>query len=133
MRAGWRGSRRLSSASMFSEASASRARREHRSATPSRRLARFAWALLGYEILVVAWGAYVRATGSGAGCGRHWPLCNGEFLPATPQTQTMIEFTHRVTSGLSLVLVAILLVWCWRRTAKNDWPRYSAVAATLLL
>jgi cytochrome c oxidase assembly protein subunit 15 len=75
----------------------------------------------------------VRATGSGAGCGSRWPLCNGEFLPTTPQTQTVIEFTHRVTGGLSLVLVAILLIWCWRRTAKSAWPRYSAVAAAVLL
>src|SRR6267154_6890775 len=93
----------------------------------------FAWFTLAYNIAVVLWGAYVRATGSGAGCGSHWPLCNGEFLPATPQTQTVIEFTHRVTSGLSLVLVAILLIWCWRCTAKSDWPRYSAVAAAALL
>jgi heme a synthase len=96
-------------------------------------LARFAWFVLLYNVAVIVWGAYVRATGSGAGCGSHWPLCNGEFLPTTPQTQTVIEFTHRVTSGLSLVLVAILLIWCWRRTRKGDWPRYSAVAAAALL
>src|SRR6266566_3006480 len=96
-------------------------------------LARFAWLVVLYNVAVIVWGAYVRATGSGAGCGSHWPLCNGEFLPTTPQTQTVIEFTHRVTSGLSLVLVAILLIWCWRRIAKGDWPRYSAVAAAVLL
>src|SRR4029077_17440165 len=43
------------------------------------------------------------------------------------------EFTHRVTSGVSLVPVAILLIWCWRRTRKGDRPRYSAVAAAVLL
>jgi len=96
-------------------------------------LARFAWFVVAYNIAVIVWGAYVRATGSGAGCGSHWPLCNGEFLPTAPQTQTVIEFTHRVTSGVSLVLVAIFLIWCWRRTAKGDWPRYSAVAAAVLL
>jgi cytochrome c oxidase assembly protein subunit 15 len=96
-------------------------------------LSRFACFVVVYNIAVIVWGAYVRATGSGAGCGSHWPLCNGEFLPATRQTQTVIEFTHRVTSGVSLVLVAILLIWCWRRTAKSDWPRYSAVAAAVLL
>ena len=96
-------------------------------------LSRFAWFVLAYNVAVVVWGAYVRATGSGAGCGSHWPLCNDEFLPTAPQTQTVIEFTHRVTSGVSLVLVAILLIWCWRRTAKGDWPRYSAVAAAVLL
>jgi cytochrome c oxidase assembly protein subunit 15 len=96
-------------------------------------LARFAWFVVAYNVAVIVWGAYVRATGSGAGCGSHWPLCNGEFLPTAPQTQTVIEFTHRVTSGLSLVLVAMLLIWCRRRTAKGDWSRYSAVAAALLL
>jgi len=96
-------------------------------------LARFAWFVVAYNVAVIAWGAYVRATGSGAGCGSHWPLCNGEFLPTTPQTQTVIEFTHRVTSGVSLMLVAILLICCWRRTAKGDWPRYSAVAAAVLV
>jgi len=96
-------------------------------------LAHFAWFVVAYNITVIVWGAYVRATGSGAGCGSHWPLCNGEFLPTTPQTQTVIEFTHRVTSGMSLVLVAILLIWCWRRTAKGDWLRCSAVAAAVLL
>jgi cytochrome c oxidase assembly protein subunit 15 len=96
-------------------------------------LAHFAWFVVAYNVAVIVWGAYVRATGSGAGCGSHWPLCNGEFLPTTPEAQTVIEFTHRVTSGLSLVLVAILLIWCRRRTAKGDWPRYSAVAAAVLL
>lgn len=96
-------------------------------------VARFAWFVLVYNIAVILWGAYVRATGSGAGCGSHWPLCNGEILPTSARTQTLIEFTHRVTSGLSLVLVSILLVWCWRRTAKGDWPRYSAVSAAVLL
>ncbi len=96
-------------------------------------LGRFAWFVVAYNVAVIVWGAYVRATGSGAGCGSHWPLCNSEFLPTTTQTQTVIEFTHRVTSGLSLVLVTILLILCWRRTAKGDWPRYSAVTAAVLL
>lgn len=99
----------------------------------SHELSRFAWFVVAYNVVVIVWGTYVRATGSGTGCGSHWPLCNGEFLPTTPQTQTVIEFTHRVTSGVSLVLVAILLIWCWRRTAKGEWLRYSAFAATVFL
>lgn len=96
-------------------------------------LARFAWFVVAYNIAVILWGALVRATGSGAGCGNHWPLCNGEILPTSAKIQTLIEFTHRVTSGLSLVLMAILLVWCWRHTVKGDWARYSAVAAAILM
>src|SRR5260370_1640442 len=83
--------------------------------------------------MVLVGGAVGVVMGPGVGWGSHWPLCNGEFLPTTPQTQTVIEFAHRVTSGLSLVLVTILLIWCWRRTAKGDRPRHSAVAAAVLL
>jgi cytochrome c oxidase assembly protein subunit 15 len=96
-------------------------------------LARFAWATLAYNVAVILWGAYVRVTGSGAGCGNHWPLCNGDVVPQNAQTQTLIEFAHRITSGLSLIMVFALVVWCWRRTAKGDWPRYAAVAAAILL
>ena len=98
-----------------------------------RPLARFAWLTLAYNIAVILWGAYVRATGSGAGCGNHWPLCNGAVLPSTPQSQTIIEFTHRLTSGLAVVMVSSLLVWCWRKTSKGDWARYSSLTAMLLL
>ena len=94
---------------------------------------RFAWLTLAYNIAVILWGAYVRATGSGAGCGNRWPLCNGTVLPRTPQAQTVIEFTHRLTSALAVVMVSSLLVWCWRKTAKGDWARYSSLAAILLL
>ena len=96
-------------------------------------VAHFAWFVAAYNVFVILWGAYVRATGSGAGCGSHWPLCNGVIIPATGQTQTLIEFTHRVTSAVSVVLVVILLIWCWRRTAESEWPRYSAIAAAALL
>ena len=98
-----------------------------------RPLARFAWFTLAYNIAVILWGAYVRATGSGAGCGNRWPLCNGTVLPRTPQAQTIIEFTHRLTSGLAIVMVSSLLVWCWRKTSKGDWVRYSSVLAMVLL
>ena len=100
---------------------------------PMRLLTRFAWLTLAYNIAVILWGAYVRVTGSGAGCGNRWPLCNGTVLPRTPQAQTIIEFTHRLTSGLAIFMVASLLVWCWRKTVKGNWARYSSLAAMLLL
>jgi heme a synthase len=98
-----------------------------------RTVSRFAWLTLGYNIAVILWGAYVRATGSGAGCGNRWPLCNDQVLPRTPQAQTIIEFTHRFTSGLSVLVVASLLIWCWRKTSKGHWARYSSVTAFILL
>ena len=76
---------------------------------------RLAWAVLVYGIFVIIWGAVVRATGSGAGCGAHWPLCNGEVVPLAPQVATIIEFAHRSTSGIILILT-VLLVWAAFRT-----------------
>jgi heme a synthase len=96
-------------------------------------VARLAWLIVAYNIGVILWGAYVRASGSGAGCGSRWPLCNGEILPSTAQSQTLIEFVHRITSAFSLVIVSFLVAWCWRRTSKGDWTRYSAVCGIVLL
>ena len=65
------------------------------SAENKRLLTRFAWFTVFYNVLVILWGALVRASGSGAGCGNHWPLCNGQVIPVSPGWHTVIEFTHR--------------------------------------
>ena len=106
-----------------------------RAAAPrERRFAIFAWAVLAYNLAVVLWGAYVRATGSGAGCGNHWPLCDGPVTPQTPVGATVIEFTHRVTSGLDLMLVAALVVWAFRGYPKRHRVRLGAtLSATFLV
>jgi heme A synthase len=65
----------------------------------SKPFAYYAWFLVAYTIAVIMWGAYVRATGSGAGCGSHWPTCNGEILHRPEQIETLIELTHRITSA----------------------------------
>ena len=72
---------------------------------PSPALCRFSWAVLIFFVAVILWGALVRATGSGAGCGDHWPLCNGTVIQHSPRVDTIIEFTHRVAAitGLSVV------------------------------
>lgn len=80
---------------------------------------RFAWFLLAYTGVVALWGAFVRATGSGAGCGSHWPLCNGAVLPKSPQVETLIELTHRLTSGLYGFLVLGLVIWALRRFGRR--------------
>jgi cytochrome c oxidase assembly protein subunit 15 len=97
------------------------------------RVARFAWTALYWNVAVVLWGAYVRATGSGAGCGNKWPLCDGDLAGASAKPQTIVEFTHRITSVISLLMVTGLVVWCWRVTKKGDWARYSAFLAAALL
>jgi heme a synthase len=96
-------------------------------------VARFAWTALYWNVAVVLWGAYVRATGSGAGCGNRWPLCAGNVIAESGKAQTIIEFTHRITSVISLIMVTGLVVWCWRVTKKGDWARYSAVLAAVFL
>jgi cytochrome c oxidase assembly protein subunit 15 len=94
---------------------------------------RFAWAVLGYHLAVVAWGAFVRATGSGAGCGKHWPTCNGEIVPRSPRLETAIEFTHRATSGIALVLVVMLAAWAFRAFPRGHPARKAAVASLAFL
>jgi len=98
-----------------------------------RAFTKFAWAVLGYNLLVVLWGALVRATGSGAGCGNHWPLCNGVVLPRDPATATLIEFGHRLTSGLALLLVVALVVGARRAFAEGHPARRAAWASLGLM
>lgn len=92
--------------------------------------ARFAWATLFFTLFVILWGAFVRATGSGAGCGSHWPLCNGEVVPHSPAWATVIEFGHRLTSGLSLLLV-VGLWWGARSRFDRAAPVRRAAAWSL--
>ena len=82
---------------------------------------------------MVLWGAYVRASGSGAGCGNHWPLCNGEVLPQAPQLKTIIEFTHRLMSGVAFFATAGLLAWSVRAFPRADRTRRWAAASFAFL
>jgi heme A synthase len=98
-----------------------------------RRFARFAWGVLGYNVLVIAWGAYVRATFSGDGCGSHWPLCNGEVVPHAQQTKTLVELSHRVTSGISMILVYVMAILAFRAFAKGSPVRRAAAASAAFI
>jgi heme a synthase len=93
----------------------------------------FGWATLAYNVAVILWGAYVRVTGSGAGCGNHWPLCDGVVIPPTQHVQTLIEFTHRVMSGIALLTIVCLWIWTRLVLRKNRPARYAASAALLLI
>ncbi len=84
---------------------------------PRPRFASYAWGVVLFTFAVIAWGAYVRASGSGAGCGSHWPLCNGSVLPRDPAIETVIEFAHRTTSGIALLFVVGLVA-----LARRDFP-----------
>jgi heme A synthase len=101
--------------------------------TDTRRLATYAWIVLGFNLLVILWGAVVRATGSGAGCGDHWPLCNGQVVPLAPQAETLVELFHRATSGIALIMVVVLLIWVFRRTPKGHPARLGAVLSMVFM
>lgn len=92
----------------------------------NRAFVRFGWATLAYTLFVVLFGAWVRITGSGAGCGQHWPTCHGQLVPRSPGIETVIEFTHRATSGLYGLLVIALLVWAIRRFDRGHLVRLGA-------
>lgn len=99
----------------------------------SKALVGYAWAVVAYNILVVLWGAVVRATGSGAGCGENWPLCNGDFFPHHPRLATIIEFAHRSMSGISTVLVIGLVIWTFYAVKRGHRARRAVVASAILL
>lgn len=67
-----------------------------------------AWGALVYNVAVILWGAVVRITGAGAGCGDHWPLCDGQVVPLSYTAERVIEFSHRLTSGASGLLAIAL-------------------------
>jgi heme A synthase len=90
------------------------------------RFAAYAWTVVAYNLAIILWGAYVRASGSGAGCGSHWPLCNGEIIPRNPQIETLIEFTHRASSGVALLMVLGLVIWGFRAYPKGHSVRLGA-------
>lgn len=96
-------------------------------------LVRYAWGVVAYNILVILWGAVVRATGSGAGCGDNWPLCNGDFFPHHPRLATVIEFAHRSMTGVCTFLVVGLVVWTFYATKRGDRARRAVVASMVLL
>ena len=104
-------------------------------ACPMPRFARFAWAVLVYDLAVVAWGAYKSGRdGLGrAGCGAHWPLCNGELVPRSPPVAMLVELSHRVTSGLALVLSLVPLVWALKAYPRDHVVRRGAFASAAFM
>lgn len=97
------------------------------------RFASLAWGALVYNLGVILWGAWVRITGSGAGCGDHWPTCGGEVIPHSPSVETLIEFSHRVTSGLTLVFSVVLVVLARRVFAAGHRVRTAAMVTLVFV
>lgn len=102
------------------------------------RFAKYAWFVLAYNIVVILWGVFLRASLSGDGCGEHWLTCGGEFVPSAPQLKTQIEFFHRITTTVAGIVVIILLVWAivkWRvnKTANNKLLLRMSIASLLFI
>lgn len=93
------------------------------------RLVKLAWAAVVFNVAVIAFGSVVRATESGAGCGPHWPACNGQIIPSEIHGARLIEFTHRITSGIALILVAVLIWKVYRSFPRGDRVRTTATLA----
>jgi cytochrome c oxidase assembly protein subunit 15 len=103
------------------------------SARSKRNFARFAWGVLAYNLAVIAWGAYVRASFSGDGCGAHWPTCGGQFLPTEMAKPKLIEFSHRMMTTLDVLATGLLCLWSFLAFPKKHAVRRYAVYAVILL
>src|SRR5207249_2380075 len=95
--------------------------RPYISAPMTRRFTRLAWTAATFTYLLIILGAIVRITGSGLGCGEHWPLCNGKLLPPLDDIGTLIEWNHRLAAAAVSVLVIALAGYAWRlrRETRN--------------
>ena len=93
------------------------------------RYAWFAWAVLAFNIPVILWGAYVRVSYSGDGCGAHWPFCNGQALPQNMTKPTIIEFTHRMMTSVDTILVIALVALAFWLFPKRHAVRRYAIAS----
>ena len=78
----------------------------------------YAKAGLLLSIASILAGAFVRATGSGDGCGATWPTCKGKIIPALSDTSELIEFSHRSVSGV--LLVVTLIIFAKTRKFQKD-------------
>lgn len=97
------------------------------------RFAKFAWLALSFNVLVILGGAFVRATGFGAGCGSHWPTCNGQIVPLSGSLDTFVEFGHRLTSGLAFLLVLGMAVWAFRAYPRRHIVRFGALMSLVFM
>ncbi|MFA9557321.1 heme A synthase [Evansella sp. AB-rgal1] len=84
-------------------------------------------------VIVLVQGVLVTQTGSGDACGPEWPLCLGQVFPESPTVQTMIEYTHRVVSGLLGIMVIILAIWSWKKLSHIKETKFFSFMAVLFI
>jgi len=84
-------------------------------------------------LFVLIGGALVTKTGSGMGCGRSWPLCDGELIPSNITPELVIELSHRLVSGLAGFLVLVLSIWSWRAIGHIRETKFLATVSFVFL
>jgi len=100
----------------------------------TKRFVTLAWTAAAAAYLLVVLGAVVRISGSGMGCGDHWPLCNGHLFPPLSDIPTVIEWSHRLVAAVVSVLVVGLALLGWRGAGSLEpGARAAAYIAVALL
>jgi len=84
---------------------------------------KYAWFTLIFNVIVIIWGVFLRASKSGDGCGQHWLTCHGEVIPSAPELKTVIEFSHRIMSGIDFLIVLALVIWAFRKFEQGHQIR----------
>jgi heme a synthase len=97
------------------------------------KFAKYAWFVLIYNLLVIVWGVFLRASKSGDGCGEHWLTCNGEIIPSAPELKTVIEFSHRIMSSLDGLFALILLIWVFRKFERGNFLRKTGLLSFIFV
>ncbi len=98
-----------------------------------KKFAKFAWFVLAYNIVVVIWGVFLRASKSGDGCGKYWLTCHNEVIPTAPQLKTIIEFAHRLMSGLDGFIVLGFVIWAFLIYGKGEQIRKFALVSLVFV
>jgi cytochrome c oxidase assembly protein subunit 15 len=83
---------------------------------------KLSWAALGVAFVHSVFGAIVRISGSGMGCGEHWPDCNGTLVPTFTSYTTVVELTHRCLAAALLGVTGALVVVARRQTRPDGAP-----------
>lgn len=95
--------------------------------------AKYAWLTLAFNILVIIWGVFLRASKSGDGCGKHWLTCHGEVIPSAPELKTVIEFSHRIMSGIDFFVILALVIWAFIEFERHHQVRRFAIISFIFI
>lgn len=93
------------------------------------KFSKYSISIVIFNLIVVAYGVLVRATGSGDGCGNHWPLCNGNTNTYSGVVAQIIEASHRASTSLDGLLVIGMVIWAFRAFPKGHQARLFSLLA----